>query len=82
MAASDNNITKEGDYVIIQRHDFMKIHKLGKKMIVNLGKDEVDITPVIGEQYWTTFKMELKPKGKRSFILKKCDGVVSVTGIV
>ena len=79
MASTEEEKIKEGDYVIIQRHDFMKIHKIAKKTTVNLGKDEIDIAPIIGEPYWSTFKME--PKGKRSFLLNKCNEVISLSGM-
>lgn len=79
MASTEEDIVKEGDYVIVQRHDFMKIHKIAKKTTVNLGKDIIDIASVVGEPYWSTFKME--PNGKRSYLLKKCDEVVSLSGM-
>lgn len=72
-------VVKEGDYVIIQKQNYTKIHKV-KKSVVSLGKDEVDISSIIGEPYWTTYKMEPKLKSKRCYTLQKTESAISLTG--
>ncbi|KAL0276087.1 UNVERIFIED_CONTAM: hypothetical protein PYX00_003744 [Menopon gallinae] len=76
---TDSDLIKDGDYIIVKRQNYTKIHKLTKtKCFVMLGKDEIDLTAVIGERYWTTYKLERKGKS-RAYILKKCKKEISFT---
>lgn len=72
-------LVKENDYVIIQKQNYTKIHKV-KKIVVTLGKDEVDISSIVGEPFWTTYKMEPKANSKRSYVLKKSKCAISISG--
>ena len=70
--AKSSDVVKQGDYIVIQRQEYFKLHKLSADAIVNLGKDVLDISTVIGKPYWSSFRMELKKKGKRNYLLKEC----------
>jgi tRNA (adenine-N(1)-)-methyltransferase non-catalytic subunit len=70
----EKNIVKVGDYVIIQRQDYTKLHKVSTKCVVMLGRDEIHMESIIGRPVWTTYKMEPKRGGgKRVFVLRECD---------
>ena len=70
----EKNNVKVGDYVIIQRQDYTKLHKVGTKCVVMLGRDEIHMESIIGRPVWTTYKMEPKKGGgKRVFVLRECD---------
>ncbi|GFG29852.1 hypothetical protein Cfor_00783 [Coptotermes formosanus] len=70
----EKNIVKVGDYVIIQRQDYTKLHKVGPKCVVMLGRDEIHLESIIGRPVWTTYKMEPKKGGgKPVFMLRECD---------
>jgi len=70
----EKNIVKVGDYVIIQRQDYTKLHKVSTKCVVMLGRDEIHMESIIGRPVWTTYKMEPKKGGgKRVFTLTECD---------
>jgi len=70
----EKNIVKVGDYVIIQRQDYTKLHKVSAKCVVMLGRDEIHMDSIIGKPVWTTYKMEPKKGGgKRVFMLRECD---------
>lgn len=74
-------IVKPCDSVIVQRQSFMKVHRLGpKNMECRLGQDTIDLSPVIGEPYWSTYKMDVKSKAKRVFMLKKCSTSTTFSG--
>lgn len=66
------SLVKAGDYIIIQRQDYFKLHKISVNGTVNLGKDVLDIGSVIGKPVWTTYRMEQKKGGKRNYCLKEC----------
>lgn len=77
---ADSQLIKEGDYIIVKRQNYTKIHKITKaKCSVMLGKDEIDLTAVIGQRYWTTYKLERKGTS-RAYTLKKCKKEISFTG--
>jgi len=70
----EKNVVKVGDYVIIQRQDYTKLHKVSTKCVVMLGRDEIHMESIIGRPVWTTYKMEPKKGGgKRVFVLRECD---------
>lgn len=70
----EKNNVKVGDYVIIQRQDYTKLHKVGPKCVVMLGRDEIHLESIIGRPVWTTYKMEPKKGGgKRAFVLRECE---------
>jgi tRNA (adenine-N(1)-)-methyltransferase non-catalytic subunit len=70
----EKHTVKVGDYVIIQRQDYTKLHKVGPKCVVTLGRDEIRLESIIGRPVWTTYKMEPKKEGgRRVFTLRECD---------
>lgn len=47
-----------GQYIIIQRQNYKKLHKLNKgSSCISLGKDNVDLTGIEGCRYFSVFKM-------------------------
>ncbi|KAL1131562.1 hypothetical protein AAG570_011179 [Ranatra chinensis] len=66
-----------GHYIVIQRGSYFRVHQLSDGFII-LGKDKVDLKSVIGQPYWTTFKMVPKEGRKKEFDLEKCDRVESL----
>lgn len=60
MAVQDNTI-QVGDYVVVQRWNFMKIIHLGgvkgNDFDVVLGNDIVDVSSAVDKPYWSTFKI-------------------------
>lgn len=71
MSKSADNV-KDGDYIVIQRQEYFKLHKVAANRTANLGKDVLDIGMVIGKPVWSTFRMEQKKGGKRNYQLKEC----------
>lgn len=74
----EKNNVKVGDYIIIQRQNYTKLHKVTLKGIVMLGKDQLELGPIIGRPVWKTYKMEPKKNGKRVFVLKECENYESL----
>lgn len=72
------NYVKVGDYIIIQRQNYTKLHKVTLKGTVMLGKDQLELGTIIGRPVWKTYKMEPKKNGKRVFVLKECDNYESL----
>lgn len=74
----EGNYVKVGDYIIIQRQNYTKLHKVTLKGTVMLGKDQLELGTIIGRPVWKTYKMEPKKNGKRVFVLKECDNYESL----
>nr|CAD7589506.1 unnamed protein product [Timema genevievae] len=72
---SSRNV-RVGDYVVIQRQCYTKLHKATQRSMASLGKDQLELDNIIGKPFWTTYKME--GKGKRLFKLVECDGAESL----
>jgi hypothetical protein len=54
------DLIKDGDFVVIQRDNYMKSNKLNaaKNCLVSLGKDmQIEMTNVIGHRYGSAFKL-------------------------
>lgn len=75
----EKNNVKVGDYIVIQRQNYTKLHKVTLKGIVMLGKDQLELGPIIGRPVWKTYKMVPKKNGKRVFVLKECDNYESLS---
>lgn len=75
----DNMVTAEpekikiGDFIIIQRQKYTKLHKLTATSAPTLGREIISLDGVQGEKYFTTFKMVLTGSNKkRVYDLEPC----------
>lgn len=68
---------KLGDYVIIQRQKYIKLHKFGSvDSVAALGKDQIELRNVQSLPWFTTFKMVPKNnRGRRLCALEPCADV-------
>ncbi|XP_032530018.2 tRNA (adenine(58)-N(1))-methyltransferase non-catalytic subunit TRM6 [Danaus plexippus] len=54
---ADNTI-KLGEYIVIQKQNYKKLHKFNKpNSVVNIGKDAVNLKGIEGNRYFSIFKM-------------------------
>ena len=82
---------EDGHVVVIQRHNYLRTHKvnLAKNPNVQLGKETVDVSAAVGENYGAAFKMVLDSNsatgsakkgggggGNRKWRLERTDEVV------
>lgn len=66
---------KEGQYIVVQRRDFTKLIKVtNQESTIQLGKDVVELKEVLGQKFYSTFKMKFnQQKGKQSlYSLELC----------
>ncbi|KAL1461723.1 hypothetical protein WDU94_013595 [Cyamophila willieti] len=70
MTTSQDNLIQVGDYVVVQRWNFMKIVHFGgikgNDFDVVLGNDIVQFSTAVGKPYWSTFKIIPEPAVKKS----------------
>ncbi|KAF4520897.1 hypothetical protein B566_EDAN010312 [Ephemera danica] len=67
-------IINSGDWVVVQRENFVKVHKVTLSAIAMLGRDCVELENLLEQPCWSTYYLEEKgKKGVRKFSLKKCD---------
>ncbi|XP_038209376.1 tRNA (adenine(58)-N(1))-methyltransferase non-catalytic subunit TRM6 [Zerene cesonia] len=53
-----NNSIKVGEYIIIQKQNYKKLHKFNKtNSCLNIGKDSVNLSGIEGCEYFSFFKM-------------------------
>lgn len=77
----DKNAINVGDFLIVQRQGYTKLHKLKSHGTLSLGSFNVEMDNIIGEKYSETFQMKNFPGNKRLFTLEKVDEVASVSSI-
>ncbi|OXU30726.1 hypothetical protein TSAR_002011 [Trichomalopsis sarcophagae] len=53
-----------GSHVIIQKLDYKKVYRVSETGSLALGKEEIKMSAIIGQPFWTTFKV-IPPEGKR-----------------
>lgn len=71
-----NQIIKHGDYIIIQRQDYTKLHKFTTGDSTSmLGKDQIKLQNINGFPYFSSFKMIPKDKKKRIYTLEHCKNI-------
>lgn len=65
---------KLGDYIIIQRQKYTKVHKFNSsESTALLGKDQLELKNIEGQPYFTTFKMIPKNNSRKKIsILEPC----------
>lgn len=71
---------KVGDYIVIQRQNYRKIHKFNKaNSAIPLGRDNVELLGIEGCKYYSVFKMiATGNKRSRSYRLELCDEAVGL----
>ena len=73
------DLIKDGDFVVIQRDNYMKSNKLNasKNCNVNLGKDmQIELANVIGHRYGSAFKLVPHETKKRLWKVEHTDEVI------
>lgn len=60
-----------GDFVVIQKQNFRKLHKVKSSGTITLGKDIIELDEIIGKSYYTTFRMVLKANQSKIFTLEE-----------
>ncbi|XP_015521930.1 tRNA (adenine(58)-N(1))-methyltransferase non-catalytic subunit TRM6 [Neodiprion lecontei] len=79
MNELDAEVVKVGDYVVVQRQNYYKLHKVTANGNLLLGKDQLEMSSIIGRPMWTTYKMEAKVTGKRLYTLLETKEVESLS---
>ncbi|XP_023946339.2 tRNA (adenine(58)-N(1))-methyltransferase non-catalytic subunit TRM6 [Bicyclus anynana] len=61
-----DNTIKVGEYIVIQKQNYKKLHKLNKpNSSVTVGKDSLNLNGIVGCKFYSTFKM-ISRSSKRS----------------
>lgn len=70
---------KEGETIVVQRQNTTQLFKLKGNKECRLGRDVINLSAVVGEKYWTTFKMVPSNNAKK-FTLLKTDNLPDILG--
>lgn len=75
---------QKGQYVVIQRQSFTKLHKFtDSETTVQMGRDTVELKAIADQPWCKTFKMTIKEGGKRRiYSLEPCDNATDLKGIL
>lgn len=76
----DENIIRTGDYVIVQRQGYTKLHKVKKSSKLILGSFNIEMNTVIGSKYYDMFQIKNMPDGKNLYSLEKVEQINSASG--
>ncbi|CAG9862025.1 unnamed protein product [Phyllotreta striolata] len=74
---SDRNTIKIGDYVVVQRQGYTKLHKLKAHSKLILGSFNIEMDNIVNEKYSDTFQMKNTPGNKKHYILEKVQQINS-----
>lgn len=75
------NVINAGDYVIIQRQAYTKLHKIKPKGTIQLGQMTVELDTVVGQKYDEIFQMKPKYGHRKCYELERVDQVSTVTSL-
>ena len=65
------DVVEDGCYVVVQRYQYMRTLLVkSSKPMVQLGKDSIDFSNVIGCKYGSTFKMTPHPTKSKGWLLE------------
>lgn len=75
-----SNEVKIGDYIVIQKQNYKKLHKFNKSdSTINLGRDTVNLKGVVGTPYFSVFKLIPKTSKKnREFTVELAEEAVKL----
>jgi len=76
------NLIKVGDFVIVQRQQYTKLHKMKQHGTITLGKDLIELDTVLDHKYYETFKMSLKPGSKRLYTLEEVTELTTTNQLI
>ncbi|XP_058809656.1 tRNA (adenine(58)-N(1))-methyltransferase non-catalytic subunit TRM6 [Phymastichus coffea] len=57
LESESEELVTVGSHVIIQRLNFKKVYRVSETGSLNLGKEEIKMTEIIGKPFWTTYKV-------------------------
>ncbi len=73
-------VIKDGDVVVIQRDKYMRVQKISvganKNCVIHLGKEQVEMTAIVGQRYGSIFKMVPHEKKKKMWNLEYVEETV------
>lgn len=72
-------IIKSGDYVIVQRQGYTKLHKMKAKGNLTMGSFLIEVNNVVGEKYETMFQMKPKPNNIKLYALEKVEELTTIS---
>ena len=70
-----------GDYVIVRRQGYTKLHKIRENGTFQLGNFVIEVNNAISEKYSTTFQMKQKKGHRKLYVLEKVTQLTSVSQI-
>lgn len=70
---------KPGDYIIVQRQDYTKLHKLKQHGTITMGNFVIELDSIVGCRYFDTFQMILNPDSKKLYKLERVEEITRVT---
>lgn len=80
VSKMSDNMIKIGDYIVIQKQNFKKLHKYNKpNSTITVGRDSINLNGIEGCRYFSTFKMISKSNKKaREYTVELTDEVVNL----
>lgn len=83
MDNSENeNLINAGDYIIVQRQGYTKLHRVKKNSKVILGAFTVEMNNVIGSKYFDIFQIKNIPGGKSLYTVEKVEAINTATDLL
>lgn len=74
------NTVNEGDFVVVQRQGYTKLHRVKNSSKLVLGAFTVEMNKVIGSKYFDMFQIKNIPGNKNLYTLEKVEEMNSISG--
>ncbi|CAB3364104.1 Hypothetical predicted protein [Cloeon dipterum] len=70
----ETDTIKSGQWVALQRENYVKVVQVTEKSHISLGRDVVELGNLLGKSVWSTYSMEVakRIRGERRFQLVEC----------
>ena len=75
VSGPDDDIVVAGRMVILQKFNYMRTHLLNPNKNLQLGRDLINLSGIVGQRYGTTFKMVSDHENKKCFKLEVAEEV-------
>lgn len=76
MSSEIDKVINPGDFIIVQRQKYTKLHKMKPHGNMTLGSFTIEMDNILGNKYWDVFQM--KNKGKKIYTLEKTEDASAI----
>ena len=82
VSGPTDDVVEAGRTVILQKFNYMRTHLLNPNKNLQLGRDLINLSGIVGQRHGTTFKMVSDHENKKCFKLEVAEEVNHLTDLL